>query len=287
MNDSLGDRMEKRYENRTRIYLPRRTYTILRLDGKSFHTYTRSMRANGMDTFNKRLASCFNFAAIELCKQAQGSEFAYLQSDEVSILLTDFRDIRTDAWFDGNLQKIVSVSASIFTQAFNRAAVERFFSPIAVFDVRVFTIADKVEVANYFIWRQKDWERNSIQMLARDHFSHKALRNKKSQDIHDMLHEKEINWNDLPVWCKRGRVVEYDQKLGDYKVDDNIPVFTQDKDYLGKRIPDMWPASGPTGPQGETSGVRETECNPSGADNSRPDGIPRHCETQEREYLLP
>ena len=115
MSDSLGDRMKQQYEDRTRAMLPRRTYTVLRADGKAFHTFTRKCQK----PYDVRLVEAIDAAALALCRGAQGACFGYVQSDEISVLLQDFGDIKTDAWFDGNLQKIVSVAASIVTAAFN------------------------------------------------------------------------------------------------------------------------------------------------------------------------
>ena len=113
--DSLGDRMKDHYENRTRYLLPRRTYTILRIDGKAFHAYTKDCERPYDSFFSEDM----DFTAVTLCKQIEGTQIAYIQSDEISILLTDFADNQTQAWFDGNLQKLVSISASIATAHFN------------------------------------------------------------------------------------------------------------------------------------------------------------------------
>jgi tRNA(His) guanylyltransferase len=115
--DSLGDRMKGQYEDRARFMLPRRTYTIIRCDGKSFHTFTRHCEKPN----DAALAGAMDVAASALCREAQGAKLAYVQSDEISVLLTDFALPTTDAWFDGNVQKMVSVAASVVTEAFNRA----------------------------------------------------------------------------------------------------------------------------------------------------------------------
>src|ERR1700677_4286588 len=115
-HDSLGDRMKKQYEDRWRIMLPRRTYTILRVDGKSFHTYTRGFKR----PYSTQFMDVMDETAFSLCEEIMGAQFAYIQSDEISVLLTDFASPTTEAWFDGNLQKIVSVGAGIATMTFNR-----------------------------------------------------------------------------------------------------------------------------------------------------------------------
>lgn len=226
--DSLGDRMKGQYESRSRFMLSRRTYTIIRCDGKAFHTFTRHCQK----PYDSGLAQAMDDAARALVEEAQGSAFAYVQSDEISVLLTDFATIKTDAWFDGNVQKIASVSASVVTAAFNLSYAPNLG---ALFDARVFTIPDPVEVENYFIWRQQDATRNSISGLAQAHFSPKQLHGVNNAGMQDMLMlEKGINWNDCPANEKRGRTVIYDNYA--WRVDNEIPVFTQDRSYLTSRI---------------------------------------------------
>ncbi len=146
--DSLGDRIKADYENRTRFFLPRRTYTLLRVDGKSFHTYTRDCER----PYDQALMDDMDTAALALCVSIEGAQFAFVQSDEISVLLTDFGSPQTQAWFDGSVQKLASVSASLATAHFNAARARR--SPAAwdnpaCFDSRAFTIPDSVEVENY------------------------------------------------------------------------------------------------------------------------------------------
>lgn len=197
-NTALGDRM-KRYEAVTKAFLPRRTYTILRVDGKAFHSYLR--RADR--PFDKSFMESMDIVTERLCQEISGTAFAYTQSDEISLLLTDFASIHTEPWFGGNVQKMVSVTAS--------AATANFFweeNPVAaMFDARVFTIPDPVEVANYFIWRQRDAVRNSVSMAAQAHFPHKELQGLDGNRMQEKLwQEKGINWNDYPPRAKRGGI---------------------------------------------------------------------------------
>ena len=120
--DNLGDRM-KGYEDTFRYYLPKKTNLILRIDGKAFHSYTKNCKR----PFDDNLMDDMNQTAIKLCEEIQGAKLAYVQSDEISILITDYDDIKTSAWFDNNLQKIVSVSASIATAEFNKQRTIRCF----------------------------------------------------------------------------------------------------------------------------------------------------------------
>jgi len=275
-NDPLGDRMKKFYENRTKQYLPRRTYTMIRIDGKAFHSYTRGLKR----PFDDGLMNDMDETAIYLCKNIQGAKLAYVQSDEISILLTDFESFATDAWFDGNIQKIVSVSASMAAAKFNQLRWIRFVNSkyndttekvewlwfmaaaklkLGEFDARTFTIPSRTEVSNYFVWRQQDATRNSISSLAQSLYSPKDLMGCGSNKLQEMCHEKGTNWNDFDPKYKRGRLIlkEVFDTESDWKTIDTVdnplidetgvfrshwvmyepPVFTEDKEFLTKIIP--------------------------------------------------
>ncbi len=237
-NDSLGDRM-KTYERTTRNFLIKRTPIIIRLDGKAFHTFTKKLTINNDPSlqygpFSHTLHNIMTDVMVRVCKQIQNAKFAYTQSDEISILLTDYDNIRTEQWFNGNIQKIASVSASMVTAHFNYAFADAIndgqicLDSLAMFDSRVFNLP-KEEVTNYFIWRQNDASRNSVQMLGRHYFSHKQLHQKNNNQIQDMLMlEHNVNWNDLDTWKKRGTGY-----LGkSHTVDKEIPILTQDRNYI-------------------------------------------------------
>lgn len=199
MTDStaLGDRM-KRYEATTRHTLPRRTYALLRVDIRAAHSYLR----DAAKPFDETFMADMDAAAEALCTEITGSVFAYTQSDEISLLVTDFASEQTEPWFGGVVAKQVSISAALATAVLNERRPGR-----ALFDARVFTLADPVEVANYFLWRQRDAVRNSISMAAQAHFSHKQLHGVSSSGMQELLwSEAGVNWNDYPDGCKRGRV---------------------------------------------------------------------------------
>jgi len=256
------------YEHRTRYFLPRRTYTLIRLDGKAFHTFTKGFER----PYDSDLINLMNKTAQYLCKNIQGVKAAYVQSDEISLLLSDFEKPHTDAYFDGNIQKITSISASMATLAFNSAITDLITSPAlfegfkelkdklthrdgsvksALFDSRVFTIPDKQEVFNYFVWRQQDCTKNSISMVGQSLYSHRELHKKNSSEVQEMIFQKGQNWNDLDAGLKRGRMIvkkefevpnPYDcsefVKRTRWVVE-NPPIFTKEKDYLINLIPEM------------------------------------------------
>lgn len=223
--DSLGDRM-KAYESIPKTFLTRRVPVIIRLDGKAFHTFTRGMKK----PFDNILIQTMQDTMKYLCENIQGCVLGYTQSDEITLVLTDYETITTDAWFGYNVQKMTSISASMATLAFNKFFEENcnivwdsyyeawnhteeetkynemLYSKLnkALFDSRVFSIP-KEEVCNCLIWRQQDATRNSIQSVGQANFSHKQLNGKSCDMIQDMLFtEKGINWNDFPTDCKRG-----------------------------------------------------------------------------------
>lgn len=192
---SLGDRM-KAYENVTRYVLPQRTYTIIRVDGRAFHSYLRGADRPFDYEFMRQMGS----VAAALCAEISGARFAYLQSDEVSVLATDFGSVHSEPWFGGVVQKVASVAASVATATLCRL---RDGSP--VFDGRAFTVSTPAEVANYFVWRQRDAARNSVSMAAQAHFPHKRLQSLNGDQMQALLwSEKSVNWNDYPVQARRG-----------------------------------------------------------------------------------
>jgi tRNA(His) 5'-end guanylyltransferase len=227
MKDSLGDRMKGNYEDRYRISLPRRTNIIIRIDGKAFHSYTRGLER----PFDQGLSDDMDATTKFLCENIQGAKMGYVQSDEISILVTDYDDLSTNAWFDNNLQKMCSISASLATSKFNQLRLSRRFRNMldpemeidvnvsiaadmiekfksAQFDSRIMIIPESEEVVNYFIWRQQDATRNSISMAAQSMFSHKELQGKSTSNMQDMMMlQKSVNWNDYPTRFKRGTAV--------------------------------------------------------------------------------
>lgn len=251
----LGDRM-KDYENVNRFYLTRRTPMIIRIDGRAFHTFCKGLKK----PYDKVFAESMQATTLNLCKSIEGCKLAYTQSDEISLLLTDYDELETQAWFDKNLQKIVSISASLATLYFNKSFKDlsdswcdnyyqiwntskeddKYFETLcnrqftATFDSRTFCLP-KEEVTNYFVWRQKDATRNSINSLAQANFSHKSLQGLNVNQVQDKLvNEKGINWNDQPTEFKRGICCIKTEE--GWKIDKEIPVFTEDRNYIERYI---------------------------------------------------
>jgi tRNA(His) guanylyltransferase len=208
-NTPLGDRM-KHYEHTYRTALPRRSYTLMRLDGVAFHSYLKKAEK----PFDPEFVADMNLLAKKLCEEIQGVCFGYTQSDEISLLLTDFATIQTEPHRGGVVQKLVSTAAGLASAYF---AHQRYFVPgdLPYFDCRVWSMSDPVEVANYFLWRQWDAVRNSIQMVGQHYFSPAQLHKVSCDGIQEMLvvwHG--VNWNDFDDGLKRGRVAVHDYGEG-------------------------------------------------------------------------
>ena len=272
-NKSIGTRMRE-YEHVTRTYLPRRIPAIIRVDGKAFHSFTKGLEK----PFDNFFRNVMQLTMQYMCENIQGCMFGYTQSDEISLLLTDYETIATDAWFDYNIQKMCSVSASMATLAFNRFWVEKFQMRIddldeeawsagtsymvdiiqpkmftAMFDARVFSIP-KDEVCNYFIWRQQDATRNSIATVGQTYFGQKDLNGRSQNEIQEMLWQQHgINWNAYPIAYRRGACcskvlretpMENPRNPGKeivvarrkWVIDREPPIFTQDREYVEKKI---------------------------------------------------
>lgn len=240
---TLGDRM-KAYENQYRLYLPKKRPVIIRIDGKAFHTFTRGFE----EPFDEVMRYCMAETARTLCASIQNCKIAYTQSDEISLLLYDNAKTTTCAWFDNNIQKMASVAASIATVAFNEAYMvytrvwdldDKYQQKTmkAMFDARVFSL-DPDEVNNYFIWRQQDAIRNSVQAVAQSLFYHKELQKKNTAELKEMILSKGQDWNKYPICSQRGFCIVKRQFVKDgairssWEPDYAIPNFVEDRAYI-------------------------------------------------------
>ena len=255
--DALGSRMKNNYEEVYKYRLLRRTPVIIRLDGKAFHTFTRGLKKPFDEIFMKTMQETMKY----LCENIQGCVLGYTQSDEITLVLIDYKKLNSDAWFDYEVQKMCSVSASMATLAFNRFFlnnVEKYLEEItdlsipenmryvdtlyncidkgAMFDSRCFNIP-REEVTNCIYWRQQDATRNSIQMVGQVHFSHRELQGKSCNDIQNMLlTQRNINWNNLHTAQKRGSCCIKIEN-SNWTVDTEIPIFKEDgRNYIENLI---------------------------------------------------
>ena len=269
VKDELGTRMKEFYEGVPKTRLVRRMPVAIRLDGKAFHTFTRGFEKPFDEVLGKSMRETMKY----LCENIQGCVLGYTQSDEITLILVDYQNLNSCAWFDYEVQKMCSIAASMATMAFNKFftknvnyfemtheyddTINEYCTTLvnaaekgAMFDARVFNIP-KEEVCNLIYWRQLDATRNSIQMVGQANFSHKELQKKSCNMIQEMLFaEKGINWNDYPTHLKRGSCCikttiqnpNVDIKDGAYPksiwmIDLDIPIFKRDgRQYIDKLI---------------------------------------------------
>ena len=242
VRDDLGNRM-KQYETVPKSRLIQRMPVIIRIDGKAFHTFTKGFKR----PFDMNLIVTMQDVTKYLCENIQGCVLGYTQSDEITLVLVDYKKFTSSSWFDSEVQKMCSIAASMATMTFNKifkqyASNDMYKNALekgAMFDARVFNIP-KEEVTNNIYWRQLDASRNSIQMLGQAHFSHKQLQNQSCSNIQDMLmEEKGINWNDLQIHQKRGTCVVKDESSdrSKWKIDTDVPIFKgEGREYIDKLI---------------------------------------------------
>lgn len=256
VRDELGKRMKEFYETVPKTRLVRRIPVAIRIDGKAFHTFTRGFKTPFDEVLIKSMQETMKY----LCENIQGCVLGYHQSDEITLILIDYKKLTSSAWFDYEVQKMCSISASMATMAFNQIfnesiyldtyvetdnrgnILDKDYIPIhhahiksaykgSMFDSRCFNIP-KEEVANLIYWRQLDATRNSIQMVGQANFSHKELHGKSCNNIQDMLMTKKgINWNDFLVHQKRGSCCI--KKDNQWILDKEIPIFKgEDRKYI-------------------------------------------------------
>jgi tRNA(His) 5'-end guanylyltransferase len=264
--------LAKRMKNYEQVFYPKlikRTPVAIKIDGKAFHTFTRGLKK----PFDPILIQAMQETMMYLCKNIQGCVLGYTQSDEITLILLDYQNLDTDMWFDGKVQKISSIAASMATLAFNQSfakittdyinthndyinsitnqyliVLKNAVDKGAIFDARCFNIP-KEEVTNLIYWRQLDAIRNSIQMVGQANFSHKELQNKSCKEIKDMLYEIGITWDNLPAYKKRGsccikktlkcNLVEGTMPIirHPWIIDNNIPIFKdKGREYIEKLV---------------------------------------------------
>jgi tRNA(His) 5'-end guanylyltransferase len=208
--ESLGDRQKALESLEAGRKLLPGVPALVRLDGRAFHTFTRGLAR----PFDERLSR----AMIETTKflvQETHASIGYCQSDEISLAFPN-GDPAKAMLFDGRVQKLCSILASLASAKFNQliaANIPEKAHLLPVFDARVWSLPNLDVAAEHFIWREADATRNSLTMAAHAHYSHKALHKAGFAKKHDLLHAKGINWNAYPAFFKRGAYVRRETEL--------------------------------------------------------------------------
>lgn len=207
MSDDFGDRM-KDYE---RAETERRFIPLLpvyaRIDGRCFSRFT-----SGMDSpYDVRMSRAMVETTKHLVEQTH-ARIGYTQSDEISLVWLQER-YDSEMFFAGKTQKICSVLAGM-TSAFFALHCERdeYLATFTRrnsphFDCRAFSLPNRTEAANAFLWRERDATKNSISQAARSFYSHKVLHGKSGPEMQEMIFAKGQNFNDYPALFKSGTFV--------------------------------------------------------------------------------
>lgn len=200
--DDLDAKMRV-YEQSLDQIIPPENYLIARLDGRSFTRLTKELCkfATPFDErFNKMMVETVSGLIAET-----GMEiiYGYTQSDEISLLFA--KDAQT---FGRKVRKLNSILAG--------SASARFSLQLgvpAVFDCRIIPLPNKELVVDYFRWRMEDAHRNCLNSwcywtLREEGLTatkaSKELEGKSVAYKNEFLFRGGINFNDLPVWQKRG-----------------------------------------------------------------------------------
>lgn len=251
----------KKYEKNQHVYLDKNKPIIIRLDGKGFSKLTRKMQKPYCTVFQKSMQETLEY----LLNNIQGTIVGYQQSDEITIVIDGYSKDDSQLYFNGRVDKILSISASMATWIFNkrmRANAELEYLNMsnteerdeyllwliryiesekfnAIFDSRVFQ-CEKNEIYKMLKWRQMDCAKNSVSGYAQRKFSHKQLQGVNTKDRIQMLLDCGIDWNNESFINKYGYVMSLEKNdMGRQKFVNKDILFEEEKDiyeYIEKRV---------------------------------------------------
>lgn len=233
--DSFSARM-KGYKAAYDHVLTGRTPVIAHVDGIGFSQYTRKCEK----PFDQKLGDVMIDVAVGIIERVQGAMVAYTQSDEITVLLHGYKTIASMPYRGNRVQKLVSEMAgptsSHFTALSHRIWDEGKLSGIreAAFAAAVFLVPEN-DVNNFFLSRQKDGIRNSVQMLTRSLYSHKQVDRKKVAEMKEMCTSYGAPWEDLDLRWQRGACVYRDASGGIF-IDRSVPLFNKDRSYIERHL---------------------------------------------------
>ena len=207
MKDEMGDRLKAYEEVETSKCLDKSLPVYARIDGRGFSKFTRGMNS----PYDEAMSSIMITTTAELVNQTNAL-MGYTQSDEISLVWNLNENPEGELFFAGKVQKLASVLASLTTSIFINQLIAHNMSGYVKktphFDCRVFNVPSEIEVANAFLWREKDASRNSVSMAGRDIFSHKELQGKSTREMKEMLLEVGVDLEDYPANFKRGTFLQ-------------------------------------------------------------------------------
>jgi Uncharacterized conserved protein len=216
--DTLKQKCEY-YRSLTDYKLMPNTYVLAMVDG---HRFSKLIKNKFDKPFDDLFIKMMNETAKYLCENIQGVKFAYTQSDEISIVITDFDTPMTDSYFSFRLCKMQSLIAAMATAKFNQMyaklandykgfGLKKFDMkeyPTYTFDCKVWTVPIANDAYAWFLYRQTDCIKNSKAQTAQTYLSHKELVGLTSDEmIAKLKNEKGIDWYDFENGKKYGRLI--------------------------------------------------------------------------------
>ena len=233
---SLADRM-RAYRDVTDFVLTHRMPVLAHIDGIGFSKYTRKCAK----PFDQELGDVMMEVAYGIVERVQGAVFAYVQSDEINLLLHGYQALESQPHRGNRLQKLVSDLSGPPSAHFTRLS-HHIWKPgelegikEASFAAAVFPVPEN-DVANYFVHRQQDAMRNSVQMLARSLHSHKQIEHKSVAEMKEMCGAKGRDWDKLDLRWQRGACVYRRPSDGKVVNDLEIPLFSKHRDYVERHL---------------------------------------------------
>ena len=223
--DTLKDRMEY-FRSLTDYRLMPNSYVVVMVDGRGF---SKSVKKLFEKPFDDKFISMMNDTAKYICEHVQGVKTAFVQSDEISFILTDFDTPETDSFFGYRLCKMQLIIAGMASTVFNDLYIENILSlpasqediiqiirqkPKFHFDCKAWNVPTLNDAYAWLLYRQNDCIRNSKQQAAQTYLPKKSLIGKNTDEqVQMLLHEKNIDWNEYDGGKKYGRIIHKTQVL--------------------------------------------------------------------------
>ncbi len=198
------------YRSLTDYKLIPNSYVLAMVDG---HCFSKMIKNKFQKPFDDTFIMMMNETAKYLCEQVQGVKFAYTQSDEISLLITDFDTPQTDSYFSFRLCKMQSLIASLATAKFNQLYYNNVDGmkdvPLCTFDCKVWTVPNANDAYAWFLYRQTDCIKNSKAQTAQSFLPHKELVGLTADEMIAKCKDvKGVDWYDYPNDRKYGRVIK-------------------------------------------------------------------------------
>ena len=177
-------------------------YMVARIDGRNFTRLTKDLH-----TFDAPFDLRFRDMMLDTAEHLMNCGFrvlyGYTQSDEISLLFH-----RDEGTFGRKTRKYNSILAGEASAKFSL-----LLGSHACFDSRISELPNEDLVVDYFRWRHEDAHRNALGAhcywaLRKEGQSVEqatgTLLGMSTADKNEMLFQRGINFNDLPLWQKRG-----------------------------------------------------------------------------------